>query len=222
LFQVSNTCQDVFKLLKKTVPPDHAEYKRTKTLFENFRTNQSADQLVRLYTLETPLYDALQHNVDSFAIELYSHLSSLEERAFKGGKTYRGLTMTNNSISAYRWAANNPGRMIEIKTMTSTSLLKEIAIDFARKKTSVDGINTHRVLCILEFPNVCYTAIDLNVITPLSAFPHEKEILLLPGTLFEVREVSKDNDSGWYMIRLENIPVPHKILKKALTEFHDA
>jgi len=146
----------------------------------------------------------------------------LEERAFKGGETYRGLKMANDSINAYRWAAKNKGRMIEIKTMTSTSLLKEIAIDFARKQTSVDGINTHRVLCILEFPNVCYTAIDLNVITPLSAFAYEKEILLLPGTLFEVREVSKDNDTGWYMIRLENIPVPRNILKKALKEFRNA
>jgi hypothetical protein len=146
----------------------------------------------------------------------------LEERAFKGGETYRGLTMNNGSINAYRWAAKNKGRMIEIKTMTSTSLLKEVAIDFARKKTSVDGINTHRVLCLLEFPNVCYTAIDLNVITPLSVFPHEKEILLLPGTLFEVREVSKDNDTGWYMIRLENIPVPRNILQKALKEFRNA
>lgn len=180
------------------------------------------DQLIRLYTLETPLYDALQHNVDSFAIELYSHLSSLKDRAFRSGITYRGLTMTNDNIKAYRWAANDKNRIIEIKTMVSTSLLKDIAIRFAQKKTFVDVINIHRVLCVLEFPNVCYTAIDLNVITPLSAYPHEKEILLLPGTLFEVREVSVDNENGWYTIRLENIPVSQKILQKTLKKFHDA
>lgn len=130
--------------------------------------------------------------------------------------------MTNESIDAYRWAANDKGRIIEIKTMTSTSLLKKVAVEFALKKTSVDGIRTHRVLCCLTFPKICYTAIDLNIIAPLSAYPHEKEILLLPGTLFEVREVSKDPDSGWFMIQLENIPVPYQVLKKALKELHDA
>jgi len=51
--------------------------------------------------LETPFYNALQQNVDSFAIELYSYLSPLQERAFKGGQTHRGLTMSNESIKAY-------------------------------------------------------------------------------------------------------------------------
>ena len=208
-------------MLKKTVPADHLEYDRSKALFEKFRTEQSVDELVRLYTLETPLYNALQRNVDSFAIELYSCFSSLQERAFKGGKTHRGLTMSNDSINAYRWAAKNSGRMIEIKTMTSTSLLEQVAIKFVLKE-SVDGKNTHRVLCILEFPRVCYTAIDLNVGKCLSAYPQEKEILLLPGTLFEVREVTKDDKSGWYTIRLENVPVPHKVLMKAINELRKA
>jgi hypothetical protein len=203
------------------VPADHPDYDVSKTLFEKFRKQQNVDALVRLYTLETPLYDALQHNVDSFAIELYSHLSSLQERAFKGGKTHRGLTMNNDSINAYRWAAKNPGRMIEIKTMTSTSLFKEEAIKFAMKKP-VDGINTHRVLCVLDFPQVCYTAIDLNVGQCLSAYPHEKEVLLLPGTLFEVRKVTKDDKKGWFEIQLDNIPVPHKVLLKALNDLETA
>ena len=146
----------------------------------------------------------------------------MEARAFKGGQTYRGLTMTSESINDYRWAANDKGRIIEIKTMTSTSLLKNVAINFARKKRSVDGIRANRVLCSFTFPKICYTAIDLTVMKPLSAFPQEKEVLLLPGTLFEVREVSKDPDSGWFMIQLENIPVPYQVLKEALKELHNA
>jgi hypothetical protein len=209
-------------LLKKTVPAEDPEYKRANRFFERFRTKQNIDQLVRLYTLQTSFYDALQRDVDSFSIELYSHLSSLEARAFKGGQTYRGLIMTSENINDYRWAANDKGRMIEIKTMTSTSLLKMVAIDFVRKKRSVDVSRAHRVLCSFTFPKICYTAIDLTIMKPLSVYPQEKEVLLLPGTLFEVREVSKDPDSGWFMIQLENIPVPCQVLKKALKELHTA
>lgn len=125
-------------------------------------------------------------------------------------------------MDVYRWAANDKCRMIEIKTMTSTSILKKVAIDFAQKKELVDGIHTHRALCCLTFPKICYTAIDLTIMTPLSVYPGEKEILLLPGTLFLVRDVSKDPDSGWFKIELENIPVPYQVLKKAVQELHTA
>jgi hypothetical protein len=206
---------------KVLVPANHPDYIAAKSLFEKFRDQENVGELIRLYTLETPLYKALQRNVDSFAIELYSHLSLLEERAFKGGKTYRGLTMTDESVNCYRWAAKNKGRMIEIKTMTSTSLEEKVAIKFV-KDNLVSGSEEHGVVCILEFPDVCYTAIDLNMGESLSRFPQEKEILLLPGTLFEVREVTKDDKTGWYNIRLENVPVPHKILMKALAEFQNA
>jgi hypothetical protein len=160
----------------------------------------------------------LQQNVDSFAIELYSRLSALEERAFKGGTTYRGARMTDDDIKAYRWAENDKGRMIEIKKMTSTSLKEDMAIHFATKYPAGDK---HYVLCVLEFPDVCYTAIDLNMDKPITKYPHEEEILLLPGTLFEVQEVTNGPKSGWYTIRLKNVPVSYKILKKTLSELRN-
>jgi hypothetical protein len=213
----------VLKLLKKSVPTHHKEYHNAKALFEKFRTRQNVDELVRLYTLETPLYKELQSNVDSFAIELYSYLSSLQERAFKGGQTHRGLTMSDDSIKAYRWAAKDKGRMIEIKTMTSTTIDESVAIKFAEeKKEEEKDDNKYCVLCILEFPDVCYTAIDLNIGEPITKYAYEKEILLLPGTLFEVRTVTNGPKDGWYTIRLENVPVPHKILMKALNELKTA
>ena len=103
--------------------------------------------------------------------------------------------------------------------MASTSLRKEIAIDFAKKKA---GTNHRCVLLILEFPEICYTAIDLSMGERLSKYPHEKEVLLLPGTLFEVREVTKVDKNGWCQIRLENITVPRKILFEALHELQNA
>jgi len=107
--------------------------------------------------------------------------------------------------------------MIEIKTMTSTKIQEYVAINFAEEKV-VEGDNKHCVLCILKFLDVYYTAIDLNIGEPITKYTYEQEILLLPGTLFEVRAVTNGPKTGWYTIRLENVPVPHDILMEALNE----
>ncbi|CAF3853367.1 unnamed protein product [Adineta steineri] len=104
-FQVSDTCQDVFKLLKKTVPSSvsgEPDYDAAREHFDRFRKQQNVNDLVRLYTFETPFYDALQRNVDSYAIELYSRLASLQERAFTGGITYRDTNPLTSHIMANR------------------------------------------------------------------------------------------------------------------------
>ena len=129
--------------------------------------------------------------------------------------------MTDDSIKAYRWAAKDKGRMIEIKTMASTSLKKRVAKKFAKDNLGDDG-NKHCVLYVLEFPDYCYTAIDLNKGESITNYSHEKEILLLPGTLFEVQEVTTGPEEDWYTIRLKNIPVSYKTLMEALNELRNA
>ncbi len=211
----------MLKLFKKSVSADDDYYDDAKTFFEKFRTEQNVGELIRLFTLETPFYDALQRNVDSYAIELYTYLTSLQGRAFKGGVTYRGLTMADDSIKAYQWAAKDKGRMIEIKTMTPTSIQRRVAIKFAKQNAAKDK-KKHCVLCVLEFPDICYTAIDLNIGEPITVYPDEEEVLLLPGTLFEVHAVTNGPEDGWYTIQLKNVPVPHRILMKALDELKTA
>ncbi|CAF1468100.1 unnamed protein product [Rotaria sordida] len=227
-FQISDTCKDLLKLLKKSLNADSESNKQedcrlARSSFEKFLTEQDVDELIRVYTLETAFYGALQTKGDLFAIELYSRLSSLQDRAFKGGKTYRGLGTTDDSLQVYRWAAKDKSRMIEIRTMTSTSLLDSVAIRFAKDSIANDKTKKKLpILYIIEFPEVCYTAIDLNMDKPITKYPHEQEILLLPGTLFEVHDVQDGPMNGWYTIELTNVPVPHKILKKALNEFQNA
>jgi hypothetical protein len=50
----------------------------------------------------------------------------------------------------------------------------------------------------------------------------KKYYFYLPGTLFEVQEVTTGPEDDWYTIRLKNIPVPYKILMKALNELRNA
>ncbi|UJR17152.1 hypothetical protein I4U23_004048 [Adineta vaga] len=218
-FQISNTCNDVFKLMKKTVKYTKRDDSEAFFQFNEYRTKQCIDHLLLLYTLETDLYRALQSNVDSFAIEVYLHLSSLKQRAFKGGPTYRGMTMEKNVLQNYQWAAKNKGRLIEIKTMTSTSAVKSVAIDRAREALEYDaehGFHKDVFLMKFSFPDTCYTAIDLSIAKPLSQYPQEKEVLLLPGTLFEVHGVTRDEDTGYHLIQLENVPISQKFYPEHL------
>ncbi len=208
--------------MKKSLSPKDKDYCHAEVLFDTIRTEKNVNELILLYTLETSFYKALQENVDSFAIELYSCLSSLQERAFKSGITYRGLTMNEDAIKDYRWAAKDKGRMIEIKTMTSTSQLDRVAIRFATDAKAKEGGNKHCVLYVFKFSDICYTAIDLNKGGTITKYEEEEEVLLLPGTLFEVQAVTNGPQDDWYTIQLKNIPVPYKILMKSLNELKTA
>ncbi|CAF4867498.1 unnamed protein product, partial [Rotaria magnacalcarata] len=78
-------------------------------------------------------YGALRSNVEVFAVEMYSKLQTFKDRFFKG-QSYRGLTMATKDIDEYKWAIDNPGTLIEIKTLTSTSVDPKKAYHFARSK----------------------------------------------------------------------------------------
>lgn len=201
--------------MKKSIPSNHIEWKRANKFFENYQNKHDVSQLLRLYTLETPFYDALQQNSDSFAFKLYSHLLSLGDRAFQGGKTYRSFEMTFDCIYDYEWANKNKGRIIEVKTLLSTSASQTIVDTYTKHA------NKSTVMCIFNFPQICYTAIDLNVNKSLSTYAFEKEVLILPGTLFEVIDIAKDRSTGRYVLRLENISVSQEIFKKALIDIQN-
>jgi hypothetical protein len=113
-----------------------------------------------LYTLETNFYRALHSNVEVFGIEIYSQLSILKDRFFRG-QSYRGLSTENKDIKEYQWAALNQGTVIEIKTLTSTSVEPEVAYKFSRHQKT-DNKEHDRVICEFHFARHCSTAIDLR------------------------------------------------------------
>ncbi|CAF5197396.1 unnamed protein product [Rotaria magnacalcarata] len=119
---------------------------------------------------------------------------------FFQGQTYRGLSMTTKDIDDYKW----------------------VAYEFARGKKT-NNTNCHRVICEFHFDRSCSTAIDLrrhpdkNLLC-LSAYEDEAEVLVLPGTLFKVHDVSQEKDTGRYTIVLQNIHVPLNIILEAFKE----
>ncbi|CAF1085632.1 unnamed protein product [Adineta ricciae] len=214
-----DSARQLQKLLKQSIPYNHRDYRKASYLFDEFCSRNNIEYLIRLYTLETDFYGALHSNVEIFTIEIYSQLQTLNQRFFQG-QSYRGLSMANKDISEYEWAAKNPGTLIEIKTLTSTSVDPQIAYEFARNKKT-NNSDRHRVICQFQFGQQCCTAVDLRrndakKLLCLSAYENESEVLVLPGTLFEVHDVRRDSETGRYTISLQNIHVPLRTILDAL------
>jgi hypothetical protein len=75
--------------------------------------------------------------------------------------------------------------VIEIKTLTSTSVEPEVAYKFSRHQKT-DNKEHHRVICEFHFARHCSTAIDLRLndakkLLCLSAYQNEAEVLVLAG-----------------------------------------
>ncbi|CAF0958292.1 unnamed protein product [Rotaria magnacalcarata] len=220
--QRSNDCaRELQRILKDSVPSSHPDFEKAHSLFDEYCSLDQIESLIRLYTLETNFYGALRSNVEVFAVEMYSKLQTFKDRFFKG-QSYRGLTMAMKDIDEYKWAIDNPGTLIEIKTLTSTSVDPKKAYHFARSKKT-GNLKPHRVLCECHFDHPCSTAIDLRCDTNRnlpcwSAYEDEAEILVLPGTLFEVCDVQREADTDRYTIILRNIHVPLEIILQAFKE----
>ncbi|CAM4823803.1 unnamed protein product [Rotaria magnacalcarata] len=198
--QRSDDCaRELRRILKLSVPSNHPDYKTACRLFDEYCSRNQIEHLIRLYTLETEFYYALHSNVEIFTVEIYSQLQNLKDRFFQG-QTYRGLSMTTKDIDDYKW----------------------VAYEFARGKKT-NNTNCHRVICEFHFDRSCSTAIDLrrhadkNLLC-LSAYEDEAEVLVLPGTLFKVHDVSQEKDTGRYTIVLQNIHVPLNIILEAFKE----
>jgi len=109
-----------------------------------------------------------------------------------------------------------PGTLLQTSSFSSTSMDRYIAEQFAYLKTEKNAKDLC-VLFIFDFPEICDQAINLSrlsIDTPcLSEYEDEKEVLILPWTLFEVTRVRKaTDDDDLYTIYLTNVMIPRKNL----------
>ncbi len=213
-----NSRQSLKELIDKKVKKTERMYSRAQDLYTKFCDTKNPECLLTLYTLQTPIYGTLQQEVHAYATLLYLHLSQLKARAYQG-YTYRGCKMIDADIAAYQWALNDQSRLLETRTVQSTSKNKSMAQGFVAHPPQYPW---HSVLLIFYFPDHCDTAIDLTQISPnlpcISEFPPEEEVTLLPFTLFTVHDVKVDSVNGQYRITLKNVPIPKaSLVKMALT-----
>ena len=195
------------RLIDEHVTPSHSQYNKASELISKYAKTNNVEHLLRLYSLETPFYKHLGMGGEAECLRfpLMLKLNSLQKRAYQGHSS-RGLGMTPTDLRAYQWALKRKGSILMTDSFCSTSVDENVARRFLRSSSS-DRI---AVLMIFNFSEKCDTAIQLfrlsDTLPSISYFENEREVLVLPGTLFHVTDINIDKDTGQHTIYLENLP----------------
>lgn len=98
------------------------------------------------------------------------------------GVLWRGFSLSENEFNQFS-KQNRPGQVVDLQAFSSTSLISEVAQDFAER-----GFLPRRVVLLLRSRSC----------RDLSAFnPGEVEVICLPGTRFRVASQSAENRWIW-------------------------
>lgn len=194
------------KLIDTSITSTHPEYEEACDLVSKYKETKNPGHLLRLYSLETPFYHDLgsTDNRDHLLGLLMYGLSTLKGRSFRG-RTYRGLSMTRKDFIVYELALKKKGSIIWTRTFCSTSVDEAIARRFIPTSFS----ENRSVLMVFDFPKPCDMAIQLYALSDklpcISNFEDEREVLVLPMTMFHVVNITNENCSNQYTIHLENV-----------------
>ncbi|CAF1588714.1 unnamed protein product, partial [Adineta steineri] len=206
--------EDLSEILDEHVTHEHPEYDKCRALVTKAFAENKPEPLLRLYSLETGFYRALTADADPLILPLFLLLKKLKPRYFQG-VSYRGLKMTAKDLRSYRWALKKKGA-IQTQTFCSTSLDRSVAEGFAGA-TNMNN-EEQSVLMIFNFAEKCDTAINLNKLSNelpcLSEYENEKEVLVLPVTLFYVAHI--EEGTNYITIYLKNIAVRPTSLLRAI------
>ncbi|CAF3332767.1 unnamed protein product [Rotaria socialis] len=141
-------------------------------------------------------------------------LPTISSRFFEG-HCYRGLTMERPDLEPYRWALENKKCHLETNTFWSTSIDQDVATAFSGEGQQLEQ-KLVRVIMVFHFIYRCSTAIALFRQPCLSYFEDEREVLILPGTVFRVTRINKDDEATLYKVYLEQLDV-----REELRDLHD-
>jgi hypothetical protein len=195
-------------LIDQSLISSPSEYIRASELLQNFENSGDIKHLLKLYTLHKDFCLFIgkdQHNTNCFYAPIDYHLYTVENRSYQG-YSYRGLTMTKDDFSSYKYALDKKGSYIRTNTFCSTSIDLLTARFFA---DSGDIINEKvKVITKFHFIKPCSTAIILFENLPhfksISNYDNELEILIFPGTIFSVKDIEIGNETQFPMIHLEH------------------
>ena len=207
--QLDQWATTVGTYLDDIFPPGHSDRRKAHQLLEDFRRTRKIEYLFTLYTLNQSFSQYLAQDLlrtHFFLLQFKLLLHCVERRANRE-RTYRGLTMSNIAFAQYQRALNDTGCFIKTKTFCSTSPDRSVAEAFAGE--GQDDSDSLHVLLIFDFGQSCGTAIALHAIGPdqpcISNFEDEQEVLLLPGTIFSVKEIERCPEAGPIKIYLEHL-----------------
>ncbi|CAF3331092.1 unnamed protein product [Rotaria socialis] len=192
-------------LLDEYVTPQHSSYRCCCELLQQYVEQGKIEDLLKLYTMETPFYHQLLISSSPLGFPFFLHLSELKQRFYEG-YSYRGAGLTMSELETYRWVLKKKNSILSSLPFSSTSIVREVAEKFCEK--SALSSDKQRVLFIYHFPQPCSTAINLSEIPEyklpcISFFENEKEVLVSTRTYFKVTKIESDECKVQYVISLE-------------------
>jgi hypothetical protein len=209
---VDNTAQ-LERIFKKHVSNKDPEAEEAMIVLEKFRETRNTDHLVELYLMETFVYRPPIID-DTFLIEMYVNLTKFNAEPFEG-TLYGVHRMSNEHFEPFRWVLKNPNSLLETRRVLSLTLSRDIVEMFARYGYDKNEDNITNILFEYYFPRPCHTVMNLekrkNHLHNLAYFEEEQEAVVLPGTFFEVADISK-YEEGFMHVRMINIPVEREVL----------
>ncbi|CAF3097505.1 unnamed protein product [Rotaria socialis] len=199
----ANRTDHVKKVILQAIDRNnHNTYQFVLSFVEKFEETQNPEHLMVLYASETPFY---------------SYINIYPDERFFAGSAYRDISLRMNQLEFYVKTRNYPRGFIEMRTINGASKSRRVAETYAYcSRPQTGGV---KALFIIDFNEPCETAID---VTDLFQMPIEEEVLIVPGTFFEVKSVeisSSDHDSSdMAIIKLKNIPVSRNVLLQTIKE----
>ncbi|CAF1242469.1 unnamed protein product [Adineta ricciae] len=212
LFPSKREIKTLRRMIDNYIKPTHKYYQLASKLLSKFEETGNVEHLLTIYTLETPFYNEVGGPKRCYALlkPLIRNLNTLRRRHYQG-TSYRGLSMTKEDLEEYEHAmeqgvVRNKKSVITLASFASTSRDIRVALFFL-DAYRVEGKTA--VLFTLSFSEVCDTAVTLyrtSESTPsISAFEDEEEILVYPGTMFQVTAIDSTSDPSITHIHLTNV-----------------
>ncbi|CAF1365198.1 unnamed protein product [Rotaria sp. Silwood1] len=154
------------------------------------------------------------HLCDRFVMEFYLKRKELKQRAFTG-TIYRGATLSVDDVAVYESALKNDSTaVLGLKAFTSTSIDPLIALSFAMKTPIGEG--QKHVLFVFEINKVSST---IFAIEDISIYGQEREVLILPGSLFVVTDIQENTELQITQIVLRHWKVSFSFMTKLKQTF---
>ena len=185
--------------------PSVIDNEKELVVLKEFRGNYRPEDAIRWYTRECFLYQALNKalillnaevivKMGFFIQHLHRQIERLHEEQVRGYNgqpitLYRGQSLT---ALAFSKAKRSRGGLMSFNNFLSTSTNKEVALDFARKRTDKDSIPVVFVMTV--DPAIIST--PFAKVSRLSYFKKENEILFSMHSVFRINRIRAIDEIG--------------------------
>ncbi|CAF2639113.1 unnamed protein product [Rotaria sp. Silwood2] len=191
-----NEKQDLISYLKEKFEKNSEDFKTV----EEFERNYSPDQSIQWYTRDSSIYKMLNTALRVQDIKLlYLFRFFIRDLAQQLEKNkcssivhvYRGQKMSEKELEKFQ---NFVGQFISMNSFLSTSIKSAVAKLFISNNSSNDY---KKVLFKIDANPRLKNIKAFSNVTALSYFKDEEEILFMIGSIFQVKEIKRDNDQTW-------------------------